>query len=68
VGYQGRCERDADSLTRHSAGRAGVSGLYLFTLNIRDESDFVTAMKSTKAISESGDYLFCNMQKEVMND
>ena len=68
MGYQGRCERDADSLTRHSAGRVDVSGLYLFTLNIRDESDFVTAMKSIKAISESGDYLFYNIKKEVMND
>jgi hypothetical protein len=68
VGYQGRCERYADSVTRHSAGRADVSGLYLFTLNIRDKSTFVTAMKSTKAISQSGNYLFSNIQKEAMND
>jgi hypothetical protein len=47
---------------------AGVSGLHLFTLDIWDESTFVTAMKSNKTISESGDYLFCNMQKEAMND
>jgi len=68
VGYQGRCERDVDSLTRHSAGRVDVSGLYLFTSNMRDESIFVTRTKSIQTISQSGDYLFYNIKKEVMSD
>ena len=68
MGYQGRCERDADSLTRYSEGMVDVSGLYLFMLNIRDESAFVTGMKSIQAMFQSGNCLFSNPQKEDMND
>jgi hypothetical protein len=64
VGYQGRCERDADSLTRYSEGMVDVLGFGLFTLNIRDESIFVTAMNSIQAMFQSGNYLFSKIQKE----
>jgi len=64
VGYQGRCERDADSLTRYSEGMVDVLGFGLFTLNIRDESTFVTAMNSIEAMFQSGNYLFSKIQKE----
>jgi len=64
VGYQGRCERDADSLTRYSEGMVDVSGFYLFTLNIQGESTFVAEMNSIQAMFQSGNYLFSKIQKE----
>ncbi len=58
---QGKVERHADSLARHSTEGIVVREVRIFTLNIRDESAFVTAMESTQAVSETGDFLFSNM-------
>ncbi len=68
VSHQGRLGRHADSLPRHSPEGVAVAEVRIFTLDIRDESAFVTAMESTQGISESGDSLFSDIQKEEMND
>jgi hypothetical protein len=68
VSHQGRLGRHADLLPRHSPQRVAVSEFRIFTLDIRCEVSVCHGGGIHPAISESGDSLFSDMQKEVMND